>query len=156
MKEFSTKENENLIFLRENSKYYQHEIAAMLGISKANYCRWEKGVCLVPLKHLNKLANIFDSSMDYILGLTRKNNKTTHIDTLDYNIVAKNLKIVNKNSKLSLREFAKILNTSHSTLVAYEQGKTLIKTHFAYEIAKKYNISIDWLTGRSKNMFIIK
>lgn len=45
-------------------------------------------------------------------------------------------------------ELAKLLNTTHSTISAYESGKTTILTAFAYEICKKYNISMDYLIGR--------
>ena len=45
-------------------------------------------------------------------------------------------------------ELAKLLNTNHSTISAYESGKTTILTAFAYEICKKYNISMDYLIGR--------
>lgn len=41
-----------------------------------------------------------------------------------------------------------MLNTSHSTISAYENGKILILTSFAYSIAIKYNVSLDWLCGK--------
>lgn len=40
------------------------------------------------------------------------------------------------------------LHTTHSTISAYESGKTLILTGFAYEIAIKYKLSLDWLYGK--------
>ena len=43
-----------------------------------------------------------------------------------------------------------MLNTTHSTISAYESGKTKLLTIFAIEIVKKYNISLDWLCGRIK------
>ena len=36
------------------------------------------------------------------------------------------------------------------TISAYESGKTTILTAFAYEICKRYNISMDYLCGRTR------
>ena len=49
---------------------------------------------------------------------------------------------------LTQEELAKDLNTTHSTISAYESGKTLILTSFVYEIAIKYKLSLDWLCGK--------
>ena len=46
------------------------------------------------------------------------------------------------------QDIAKVLNTSQSTISAYKNGKTLILTAFAIQLAKKYHFSIDWLVGR--------
>lgn len=45
-------------------------------------------------------------------------------------------------------DLAKSLNTTQSTIWAYETGRTLILTAFAYQICVKYNVSMDWLCGR--------
>ena len=52
-------------------------------------------------------------------------------------------------NNLTLRNLANELNTTSSTISAYEADKTLILTAFAYQIAKKYKISLDWLVGKS-------
>ena len=52
---------------------------------------------------------------------------------------------------ITQEELASTLNTTHSTISAYESGKTTILTAFAYEICKRYNISMDYLCGRVKN-----
>ena len=38
---------------------------------------------------------------------------------------------------ISQQALADLLNTSHSTISAYESGKTLILTAFAYQISKQ-------------------
>ena len=54
-----------------------------------------------------------------------------------------------KKNNLTQKELAIFLNTTPSTICAYEKGKTLILTSFAYQICKKYNISMDYLCGRT-------
>ena len=51
---------------------------------------------------------------------------------------------------MSYNDLAKELNTTKSTIYAYETGKTLILTAFAYQICIKYKVSLDWLTGKIK------
>ena len=79
--------------------------------------------------------------------------KTNNIK-LNKNIIGSNLKEIRKENNLSQENIANILNTSHSTISAYENGKTLILTAFAYQICIKYKISLDWLVGRSNNKYL--
>lgn len=57
--------------LLEQRKFYnmtQREIASELGISQPSYIRYEKGLAEPSLANLVKLADIFDVSVDYLLG----------------------------------------------------------------------------------------
>lgn len=146
--------NETLQFLRESYDYTQEDIAKLLDVSQVSYSRWERKELLIPLYQLNKLANILNSSMDYIMELTRNNNPTNKIENIDFNIVAKRITEIREDNDLSMRALAKILNTSHSTISSYESGKNLIIISFALELSKKYNISLDWLVGRSNDKYI--
>ena len=85
--------------------------------------------------------------MDYLVGITRNNIGNGKHD-LNYSIVGNNIKIFRKDNKLSQKDLATLLNTSQSTISAYEAGKTIILTAFALEIVKKYKISLDWLCER--------
>ena len=67
--------------------------------------------------------------------------------TLDKKIIGQRLRKFRSEFKITQVELANVLNTTHSTISAYESGKTMILTIFAYEICKKYNISMDWICG---------
>ena len=54
-----------------------------------------------------------------------------------------------KNNNITQVELANFLNTTHSTISAYESGKTTLLTAFALQIVYKYNISLDGLCGRT-------
>ena len=88
--------------------------------------------------------------MDYMLKLSnsKSTNNIIKIDTLDKKEIGKRIKIFRKDNNHTLRSLAKELNTTSSTISAYETGKTLILTAFAYQICKNYHISLDWLCGR--------
>lgn len=148
--------NETLEFLRENAGYYQKDIADKLGITQTAYSKYENNILPIPLIQLNKLSNIFNVSIDYIMELTKDKKKTIKLDNVDYKLVGTRLKEFREENNLSMRALAKILNTSHSTISSYESGKTILMTSFALELSKKYNISLDWLVGKSNNKYIKK
>ncbi len=56
--------------LREDKKLNQTQVAKMLGMSQTGYSKYETGENDVPTTILIKLAQFYDTSTDYILGLT--------------------------------------------------------------------------------------
>lgn len=56
--------------LREDKNLYQKDIAKMLGISQTGYSKYEVGTNDIPTEILIKLAIFYNTSIDYILGLT--------------------------------------------------------------------------------------
>ena len=67
-------------------------------------------------------------------------------------IFKKRLKEKRNELGLTQEELGKNIYLSKGEVCAYEKGKTLILTAFLYQIAKKYNISIDWLVGASSKI----
>ena len=59
----------------------QKDIAKLLGISQQYYSEYEKGNRTIPIQHLITLAKFYDTSIDYIVGLSDNksnlNNKKT-------------------------------------------------------------------------------
>lgn len=56
--------------LREDQDKSQTELAALLGMSQTGYSKYETGENDIPTAVLMKLAKIYETSVDYILGLT--------------------------------------------------------------------------------------
>ena len=137
-----------IIDLREKYNLAQKDMTKILNIGKSTYARWETDESLIPLKHLNNLCNYFDVSMDYMIGFTDKNNYTIVNKKLNNILIGKRLKQFRSEQGLTQTNLANELNTAQSVISAYENGKTRILTAFAYEIVKKYGISLDWLCGR--------
>ncbi|MBO4940748.1 MAG: helix-turn-helix transcriptional regulator [Clostridia bacterium] len=61
--------------LREDHDLKQSEVAEFLGIQQTVYSRYERGFQNIPLEHLMKLAEKYNVSTDYILGITDNPNK---------------------------------------------------------------------------------
>lgn len=58
--------------LREDKDLSQKEIARILNMSQTGYSKYEVGTNDVPTKILIQLANFYNTSVDYILGLTNE------------------------------------------------------------------------------------
>lgn len=56
--------------LREDKDLKQEEIAKILNIKQQNYSRYEIGAVLISIEKLEKLAIFYNTSIDYIVGLT--------------------------------------------------------------------------------------
>lgn len=56
--------------LREDRDMNQTEIAKILKMSQTGYSKYETGENDIPTSILIKLADFYDTSIDYLLGLT--------------------------------------------------------------------------------------
>ena len=140
---------ERLYSLREGADLTQDELADALRISsRTSISDWENGRATIPLEKLNKYSNFFNVSFDYLLGFIDSKDYNPLNKSLDLNLIAERLKELRNKNRLTQELLASELNTTHSTLSAYENAKVLIKTDFVYQIAKNYHVSVDWLLGK--------
>jgi len=56
--------------LREDNDMNQKELAKLLGMSQTGYSKYETGENDIPVSILEKLADIYHTSTDYLLGRT--------------------------------------------------------------------------------------
>ena len=134
--------------IRENNDMSQRSLREVLKVGKSTYSRWETGEQLIPLTRLNEFCNYFHVSMDYALGISKTDFKTKELKQLDKNKIGQNLKTIRKELDYTQEELAKLFNTTHSTISAYENGKTIILTAFALELCKRYGYSLDWICNK--------
>lgn len=62
--------------LREDRDYSQAYVGKMLNLSQRAYAYYESGERLIPPEVLSELADLYDVSVDYLLG--RTDNKGTN------------------------------------------------------------------------------
>jgi len=56
--------------LRIDNNFTQEHIAKSLNLKQNTYCQYETGASKYPIDVLIKLAKFYDTSVDYLLGLT--------------------------------------------------------------------------------------
>ncbi len=58
--------------LREDNDMVQKQVAAFLGIDQRVYSTYETGKREIPARYVVKLAELYNTSTDYILGVTNE------------------------------------------------------------------------------------
>lgn len=141
----------NLRESRENIDLKQKDIAEFHNVNFSTVSGWETGKDTIPLKRLIKYANHYNFSLDYLFGLTRYNDSSYLPLKIDLNLIAKNLRIIRKNHKMTQEDVAIKINTTQASYAHYENAVNLIPTAFLYNLTKIYKpFSIDSLLGRKK------
>lgn len=62
--------------LREDADLPQRALAELLKVTQTTYSRYESGVLEIPVDALVQLARYYNTSVDYLVGLT--NEKTPY------------------------------------------------------------------------------
>jgi len=58
--------------IREDKDLLQKDIANILNIPQQNYSRYELGIVKMPIEKYEILAKYYDTSVDYLIGLTNE------------------------------------------------------------------------------------
>ena len=103
-----------------------------------------------------KPENNLSNKANNMITLTNYYTKIDKKYELDREIIRTRFKQVRLDNNVTQVELAKLLNTCQSNISSYESGNTLILTVFIYNFARHFNVSLDYLTGRSDNPEIIK
>ncbi len=63
---------ERLKEIREDRDLLQKDVASFLKIKQQQYSEYEIGKRLIPINYLSKLADFYDTSIDYLIGRTNE------------------------------------------------------------------------------------
>lgn len=139
---------EKLREIREENNHTQKELSELINVSLGTYAMNETGHDTITLVNLIKICDIYQASVDYILGLNNSKNYPKSQSSFDKNILRTRLKEIRKEKNYTQEKIGKLLNIDHSVWCRYEQGKTTIPTIFLYEICQKFCVSADYLLGK--------
>ena len=66
-------------------------------------------------------------------------------------LISARLKAIRKEQKLTQKEFADKFQISQASYSGYEAGTNIPSLYFLMQVADEYDLSMDYLTGRSKH-----
>lgn len=139
---------EKIKYLRDELEITQVDIAKALGCTRSAYSLWEINKNTIPLYYLNKISNLYNINIDYLVDLSNEkyiNFKKVEIDKIK---LGKKIKEARKSINYTQEKLASKLNTTHSVISAYESGKTTVSTLFIIEIAKLTKKSLSWMLDK--------
>lgn len=140
--------SERIKDIRFELEITQNDIAKMLGCTRSAYSLWEINKNSIPLYYLNKLSNLLDINIDYLVNLSNLKYVEFKKNEIDKNDLGKKIRQARKEINYTQEKLALKLNTTHSVISAYESGKTAVPTLFMIEIAKITNKSLNWFLNK--------
>ncbi len=81
-----------LVLIRKKEKLTQMEIAKILSVERSTYSCWETEKNTITLNKLYELSNYYKISIDYIVGLSNKNEYFFSSQKINLIKLGKNLK----------------------------------------------------------------
>jgi len=142
--------------LREKENVTQQSIADYMGISRTSYKQFENQYDIIPIKRLNQFCNFFDISIDYVFSLSNDLSYNVINRDISLDISSKRLKEFRKENNFTQQKLADSLNISRSVILYHENKRTVLGTPFLYSLCKKYQISADYLLGKTDSPKYLK
>lgn len=139
----------NLAKLRSKNNHTFKDLANVLNVSLSSYKLYEIGTIPMSLEEINTLSTFYNVSFDYLLGLSKKKERTHFRKTIDYNYLKFCIRYLRRIDKTSQKVFAQELNYSISSISRFEHNGKLISLDYLIKIATKFHISSDYLCGKS-------
>ncbi len=135
-------------YLRDELEITQETISKMLGCTRSAYSLWEINKNTIPLFYLNKLSNILNVNIDYLVNLSDNKKINFNKVEIDRKVLGERIRLARKSINYTQEKLANKLNTTHSVISAYESGKTTVPTLFLIEIAKITKRSLNWFLNK--------
>ncbi|MDV9544862.1 XRE family transcriptional regulator [Clostridioides difficile] len=142
--------SDRLKFLRKEKGVMQKEIANYLNITTSAYGFYEQGKRTPTPEMLSSLAEYFGTTVDYLIG--RYDNKASNISSktsCNNTLFQKRLKELRAEKNMTQEDVANKLNLTKSAYGYYEQGKTVPDAYMLSSLAEIFNVTTDYLLGRS-------
>ena len=134
--------------IREDNDINQEEMAKILNVNRSTYSLWELSINIIPLKNLCDYSDYFDVGIDYLLSLSNEKEKNKN-KGLDLNTLGSNMRKIRTENNLSQDDVAKILGVTQACITKYENGKICISISNLYKFCKNFNVSFNYMCGKS-------
>ncbi len=121
-----------------------------LEISKTQLGRYLSGFYVPSLKNAIKICDYFDCSLDYLLGIDEEKNRFGNFEEPNFEIFSKRFLQILSEHNLSIYQVAKKLEINRNNWTYWNKKKTLPTLETIYKLAKEFEVSAEFLIGRTK------
>ena len=84
--------NNNIKYCRESLEMTQKELGYVFGVTEGAVSNWENGNDNIPFRKLVRFCNLYNFSIDYVLGLKRFNENYEPLNNIDSELIGQNIK----------------------------------------------------------------
>jgi len=132
-----------LLFLRRSHKLTQNDLADKLSMQQSVVSEWENGEKLPQFESLIKLAQLFNISMDELMGI-KENKEISRSYRIEQLIKRGALSIeeLRKEHNVAFNDLAKVLGVSQSTLLNWKK-KGLPNIDKYRKLIKYFDLSLE-------------
>lgn len=143
-------QNGNLMaYLRLQKDISQRKMAKVINVSLSSYKAYENNAREIKLNILNLISNYFNISLNSLLGLTSNVLAYNDKENINYTHLQLSLIFIRKKNHFKQKDLSKIFNISTATICKYEKNPQLVSISYLYLFAKQFNISVDYLCGKT-------
>ena len=132
--------------LRKEKKMTQKDMAEFLGIQTRTYQYYEGGGRQPDLETIVVLADLFGVTVDYIVG--HSDERENPVKKKKYSFQER-LKFLRTAQRISQKEMGEYLGISTRAYQYYESGERYPDFEGLLALADYFQVSIDYLVGRS-------
>ena len=133
--------------LRISKGFTHSELGKKVGVSQNTFTNWENGSREPNFKTLRKLANVLETTIDYLLG---EEEMTVQL------VFASRLKVLRVSNGYSQTQIAQSLGTVQGVVSKYECGIREPDLKMLVKIADFYHVSLDYLLGRNRTASLLE
>ncbi len=137
--------SENLNELAFDKNLTFEEFAKAVEIDRSVIYKYLRKECLPTLPNLIKIADYFDCSADYLLGLSQTNTNTGFKSAPPF---SQRFKELLKSKNLTRYKFLQEIHFARQSVDDWYNGKRYPNIDNTLELAKYFGCSIDYLLGR--------
>lgn len=137
--------------LREEREWRQADLAERLGVTASAVTQWERGQRVPDPAMLERIADTFGVSVDYLLGRTRERDAAIgfHADDALPKHPLPRLRALRIQAGLTTEELAKLSGVPRSVIEASESGDAVCSGYDLVRLATALNVSAAFLAGKS-------
>lgn len=136
--------------LREKRNMKQSELGKLLNVKEAAISKYESEKVPLTADTLIKLSNIFNVSIDYILGINDNSNTVARTDFFTDSTLANQLRtLISEEPSLGLSFYAQVGHMEIETLQKYINGDSFPSSYDLCKLVEIFDTSADYLFGKS-------
>ncbi len=139
---------QNLTELWTDNNLNAAQLAKNIGIDEGTLSKYINKISLPSINNLVKIANYFNCSIDFLLGLTENEQKFSITQDINKTLFYKRYKDLLKTNHKTHYALTKELRISQSSLSDWNKG-SFPRIDTLVSLSKYFNVTVEYLVGRT-------